>query len=233
MEFVIEVLFELLKRALRGSVKGVLILFAALNLAACGREFEVCKQDVPADDARPDILVIGDSISYGYTPTLRAQLPAYDVVHNPCNGKDSRNGAYSINYWLTLRPHWEVITFNHGAWDVSPRREVDGADYARFLRYEATRIKERTDKPLFVLTASVPVNDRTRSVGSEVAYNEIAKAIMNDLGIPYVDIYTLSLGIQGLRMRAAEQDDVHWTPQGSELFGLEILTQLNNIYGIH
>jgi hypothetical protein len=209
-----------------------LVIMYALTLMACGEGNKLCMEPVAPNDDRPDILVIGDSISYGYYLPLKAALPDYDVIHNPCNGKDSRNGAKHINYWLSLRPKWEAITFNHGAWDVSPRREVDGGDYAKYIRYEAMKIKEATDHPLFILTASVPENDHTRSVGSEITYNQIAIAIMEELGIPYVDLYTISLGIEDLRINADLQNDVHWTEAGSLVFSQEILGQLNALYGL-
>jgi hypothetical protein len=203
-------------------MKYILLPFIA-SLIGCA-EIEVpCEGPTPPDDPRPDILVIGDSISSGYLKTLQDGLPDYDVIHNPCNAKDSRNGAKSIYYWLSLRPKWAAISFNHGAWDVSPRREVDGGDYARYIRFEAEAIRRATPRPLFVLTASVPVNDPTRSVGSEIAYNEIASSIMDDLGIPIVDLYSVSLTIEHLRFRAEYQDDVHWTPEGSAVLGEAIL----------
>jgi lysophospholipase L1-like esterase len=188
---------------------------------------------VAGDDIRPDILVIGDSISYGWAPTVRSALLNYDVIHNPCNAKDSENGVRHIDYWLSLRPHWEAIIFNHGAWDVSFSRHVTGPDYDYYLKREAIKIKEATVHPLFILTASVPIHDATRSVGSEVAYNQIAIAIMNSINIPYVDNYSLSLTIQNLRVNADLQNDVHWTEAGSTVFGLNILNSLNSHYGIH
>jgi lysophospholipase L1-like esterase len=172
------------------------------------------------------VLVIGDSISSGYFPFIKAGLPDYDVIHNPCNAKDSRNGAAHIHYWLGLRPKWSTILFNHGAWDVSPRREVDGNDYATYIRYEAIAIKKATTNPIFVLTTSVPVNDPTRSIGSEVTYNQIAIRIMDELGIPYVDLYSLSLTIPQFRLNPELQNDVHWQPNGSAIFGQAILEVL-------
>lgn len=229
----IDVIVTLIVRWLLRSLKGLLTGAAALNLLACAREAELCEAPVAPNDDRPDILVIGDSISYGYLQTLKDGLPGFDVIHNPCNGKDAPNGAKHISSWLNLRPQWYAVLFNHGAWDVSPRREVDGGDYAEALRFEATLIKQRTGRPLFVTTTSVPEFDRSRSVGSELAYNEIARGIMDSLGIPWVDLHALSLTIPHLRMRADAQDDVHWTDAGSAIFGGEILGALSSLYGIN
>jgi hypothetical protein len=136
--------------------KRVLVILMAIVLTACGEGSGSCTEPLAADDARPDILIIGDSISMGYTPTVRDNLLSFDVIHNPCNGQDSRNGYQKIDQWLKMRPQWEAITFNHGLWDVSTFREVDGGDYYRYLRAEAIKIKAATAKPLFILTTDFP-----------------------------------------------------------------------------
>lgn len=210
-----------------------IIILTLLTCAACSEKEPLCTRPIQANDSRPDILVIGGSISYGYYPTIKNTLTNYDVIHNPCNSQDTTHALSQIDYWLSLRPQWSAITFNSGAWDVSFRRGVTGPEYEHNLRIEALKIKQATPNALFVLTASVPIHDSTRSVGSEIAYNNIAIRIMNELSIPYVDNYTLSLSIPDLRRNANLQNDVHWTEEGSILFGQNILLSLNTLFNIN
>lgn len=202
-------------------------LISALFCNACAQETD-CTQggSVVPDDARPDVLVVGDSISYGWLPALQQQVPGLQFVHNPGNGRDSRYGSKCIGHWLSLRPHWHAIIFNHGAWDVSPRRHVSGSDYQGYMRHEAWAIRARTEHPIFLYTTSVPAHDITRYVGSEIAYNRIAQAIMTEFGVPTVDLWSLSMQHEDLRQHADLQNDVHWTPAGSAYFADAVLAEL-------
>lgn len=215
-------------------MRSLIIVIFTIFAAACGKKEDACLNPPPAPDGRPAILVIGDSISYGWTPFVQAALPNYQVIHNPCNAADSINGAQHIEEWLHIRPHWTAVIWNHGAWDVSYGRGITGPDYQYAINVEAYHIEHyHTDHALFVLTTSVPIHDSTRSVGSEIAYNREAVNIMNKWHIPYVDNYTLSLTIQNLRQDAARQNNVHWTDAGSEDFANNILDSLNTLYGIN
>ena len=210
--------------------KVVLVVFISLTMLACSPEEEaVCiPSKLTVDDARPDVLVIGDSISIGYFPTIATALSSYDVLHNPCNAQNSRNGVKRINDWLSMRDQWEVITFNHGQWDIWNGAGVPLEEYKTNLRSIAELIKTKTSKPLFVLTTQVPLTDPYRDQGDEIPYNEAAVEIMNELGIPVVDLYTVSLSLHHLHV----SDGIHYTSQGSEILGEEILGGLTSIYGI-
>lgn len=209
----------------------MVLLILALALTACGQD-ELCKGPVAADDSRPDILVIGDSISIGWTPFVQQALGAnYDVIHNPCNGGSSQNGVKHIQYWLSLRPHWYAIVYNHGIWDLTRGRGITGSIYRHYLTLETESIMDATSRPLFVLTTSVPIHEPLRSRNSVPAYNNIALSVLN--GIPYVDNYSLSLTIEHLHTHPAEQNNVHWTPAGSAILADNILDALDSIYNIH
>lgn len=215
-------------------MKKLTVIFYLAILSACGNGEGLCRRPVVTDDSRPDILIIGDSISYGWMPTVKEALEdRYDIIHNPCNGKDSGNGSAHINYWLSLRPHWEVIIFNHGVWDSSPSRGITSYTYNKYLSFEAWRIVNSTGKSLFVLTTSLPTQAGQRYLGVEEDYNHIAVNIMNMIHVPVVDNYSLSLSIPELRRNADLQNDVHWTEAGSQKFGQNVLDALDLYYGIH
>lgn len=201
-------------------------LILCLLLTGCGSahtwNLPVCDAVPSADDARPDVLVIGDSVSIGYTPHLQAALPGYDIVHNPCNAMYSRNGLRRIDEWLAMRPTWDAITFNHGLWDVASWIDISEQEYAQNLRAIAGKVKAVTPKPLFILTTHVPPGTPYRQDADVQRYNEIARQVMQELGIPVLDLYTPSLGAEHVG-----PGDVHYTDNGSAYLSSFILNVLN------
>ncbi len=66
----------------------------------------------------PRVLLIGDSISIGYTLPTRALLKGKANVHRiPTNGGSTRDGIAKIESWLGTGK-WDVIHFNWGLHDL-------------------------------------------------------------------------------------------------------------------
>ena len=64
------------------------------------------------DPRLPNALLIGDSISIGYTKTVREMLRGrFNVFRISENGADTATGLKRIDLWLDGR-HWDVIHFN-------------------------------------------------------------------------------------------------------------------------
>src|ERR1051325_10738024 len=89
------------------------------------------------DPALPRVLLIGDSISIGYTVPVRQALRGKANVHRiPENGADTVNGLKKIDSWLG-DSHWDVIHFNWGLHDlkVTPEggRQVPIDEYEKNL----------------------------------------------------------------------------------------------------
>lgn len=209
-----------------------LVLLFTLFLLGCakpGSDPYACSSNIPEQDGRPSILVIGDSISYGYLPYLKQSLSTYDVQHNPCNAFNSDITNRRIDKWLESRPRWDAITFNNGLWDIASWSYVNSDDYRHNLREIAQKIKEHTDHPLFVLTTEVPIGAEGRDSTAVPARNAIAIEVMDAEGIPYVDLYSFSLTIVSEHI---DPTNVHWTPQGSEDLSVQVLNALNTNYGI-
>ncbi len=207
------------------------IILLALLCVGCAED--LCMKPIPQNDHRPDILIIGDSISYGYLPYIQDALPGYDVIHNPCNAKNSDNGVQHIEYWLSLRPSWYAITFNHGAWDVSKGSGISGHKYRTNMEYISHHVDLRTSRPMFIETTHVAVNDTSRFVGSETAYNAIAHSIMSYMNIPVSGINAVSNNNTHLHVNPILMNDSHWQAKGSKLFSDKILDDLSNIYNIY
>eukprot|EP00051_Salpingoeca_urceolata_P023175 m.389974 g.389974 ORF g.389974 m.389974 type:complete len:283 (-) comp20074_c1_seq2:399-1247(-) len=144
-----------------------------------------------------NVLIIGDSVSVGYTPFVRANLSGLaNVQHGPDNasGGNADGTAYGvqcINYFLRtpkLEPvAWDVVTFNFGLHDGG----TDDADYEARLLSIAKQIKASvppTAKPIYFLTT--PFLCTAASDAVIVRQNAIAKQIMVSLDIPVLDLHT-------------------------------------------
>src|SRR4051812_5106255 len=76
------------------------------------------------DPRLPNVLLIGDSISIGYTRAVRSQLAGKANVFRPMHGKapdnfgDTRIGLRKIDAALAAQKKWDVIHFNWGLWDL-------------------------------------------------------------------------------------------------------------------
>ena len=189
------------------------------------------------------ILIIGDSISIGYTPFVKESLKdVADVYHNPGNAQHTGKGLDSIASWVADED-WDIIQFNWGLWDLcyrhpdskvqGQRDKVNGTvtfspeDYEKQLRAIVKILKERTDAELiFVTTSYVPINEAGRFSKDPKRYNKIAKKIMKENGIKINDINKASKGIHAKYGKG--DDDVHYYPEGYEALGELITAFLNN-----
>ena len=65
----------------------------------------------------PNVLILGDSISIGYTPYVKAKLEGVANVSRPaCNCGPSQFYLANMKDWVGTN-HWDVIHVNFGIWD--------------------------------------------------------------------------------------------------------------------
>ncbi len=148
------------------------------------------------DDASlPRVLLIGDSISIGYTLPVRRLLAGKANVHRiPANGGPTTNGLAEIDKWLG-EGRWDVIHFNWGLHDLKVmsegRRQVPLDEYGKNLRALVKRLKATGAKLLWASTTPVPEGkvNPPRVPGDVPRYNEIAAKIMAESAIAVDDLY--------------------------------------------
>jgi lysophospholipase L1-like esterase len=184
-----------------------------LVLVACGKN-----EDTPCGDMagpnradKEDILIIGDSISIGYTPYVQSALSDYDVVHNVCNAQYSENGVAKVDQWLAQRPAWKLITFNHGLWDMG--KGVPLNEYADNLRVIGLKLKQAAPTVIFFTTTPCPVNAPCVNHDND-AYNQAAISVMQSIGIQVYDLNGVAVTIPHLMINAQAENDVHYTSEG-------------------
>lgn len=206
-------------------MKHVILICLAMCLTACGKSGEVDQcgfiAPVTQDDARADVLVVGDSISLGYYGHLGEQTGA-DVQHHSCNGRNSRFGRLMIDTWLSVRSSFDVVVFNHGIWDNESERTYWTSDeeYESNLRYMARAIKAKTSCPIFLLTSHV---ERTAEAGIRHD-NVIAQRVMNEEGVFVLDLHTFTEGL-------TRTDGVHYSSENSALIAAFVRDGINQFCG--
>lgn len=177
----------------------------------------------------PRVLLIGDSISIGYTLPVRKLLEGQANVHRPpTNCGPTTTGVAQIEKWLG-EGKWDVIHFNWGLHDLKymgpnnenladPKAEdshqqVPPKEYEANLRKLVSRLQKTGAKLIWRSTTPVPKGCKGRVVGDSVKYNEIAARIMKENNIPIDDQYTFALENHEKIGRTA---NVHFTQSGSE-----------------
>jgi arylsulfatase A-like enzyme/lysophospholipase L1-like esterase len=195
------------------------------------------------DPALPNVLILGDSISIGYTLPVRKLLTGKANVFRPmaADGKRPANcggttaGVRSIDSWLAGR-RWDVIHFNWGLHDLkhvkragssdnsddpSDPVQADVATYAANLRAIVVKLEATGARLVFATTT--PVQPGTtkplREPESPGLYNAAATAIMRERGIRVNDLFSFCLPrLESLQL----PKNVHFTPAGSEALADEV-----------
>jgi acyl-CoA thioesterase-1 len=151
----------------------------------------------------PRALLIGDSISMGYTLAVRELLKNKANLHRiPANGGSTKDGIASIESWLG-REKWDVIHFNWGLHDLKHWKDgkLDPAgpqvstldEYENNLRELVKRMKATGAKLIWATTTPVPEGSDGRTAGDELKYNEAARRVMKDCGVPTDDLHALCM----------------------------------------
>jgi len=193
-----------------------LTLVLSLTLAA-QRAPDPALTDVDDVAGLPRVLLIGDSISMGYTIPVRELLKGKANVHRILtNGGPTSNGVEHIGEWLGSGK-WDVIHFNWGLHDLKIGedgvRQVPIARYEKNLRELVGRMKQTGAKLIFASTTPVPNAEvHPARVNSDVIlYNKVAAKVMEEYGIPTDDLYSLALSnLATIQLPA----NVHYTPEG-------------------
>ena len=169
---------------------------------------EICKNGPPVlmDEHRKNVIIIGDSVSIGYTPLVAESLKDIaQIVHSPWDyhdggASDAGYGYRCLSRLLTaadgtpLRP--DVLYFNWGIHSAVPGSD-EAHNYAKYLSWIVQELTawarssssddEDPVKLMFALT-SPWLNDKDKDdVINE--HNTQAKKLMDMYGIPTVDLH--------------------------------------------
>jgi acyl-CoA thioesterase-1 len=183
---------------------------------------------VTDDPGLPRVLLLGDSISIGYTPFVQSLLKGKANVHRPAaNCQSTKQGLQQIDAWLG-DGKWDVIHFNWGLHDLrymGPNGEVRADpklptskpqvpldQYEKNLDQLVPRLSKTGAKLIWCATTPVPAGAEGRLESDVPKYNEAALRVMKKHGVAVNDLYSFALG----RLQAIQRPaNVHFTEEGS------------------
>lgn len=216
--------------------KLILPLIAALSLASVALiaaepgDSSKAKQAPATDDPKlPRVMIIGDSISVGYTDEVRRLLAGKANVHRVAgNAGPSSSGVQKLAEWLApTNGTWDVIHFNFGLHDLklgtggkasqpyatSDGHQVSLEDYEKNLTQIVAKFKTTGAALVWCSTTPVPAGkvDPPRQPDDVTKYNEVARQVMIKNGVAIDDLFATSLP----RLPEIQlPHNVHYTKEG-------------------
>lgn len=193
----------------------------------------------------PDVLILGDSISIGYTPFVKEIISFRANVTRPVfedgkpeNCEGTTKGVESIKRWLG-DTKWDIIHFNFGLHDIKHVDPVTGKNsnnpehpqqadlkqYKSNLKEIVEVLKSTEAKLIFATTTPYPddVGGPLRKPGMPEKYNQVATKIMNKNKIEINNLYAFMKP----RMEELQKPkNVHFTPEGSKALGEKVAERI-------
>ena len=217
-------------------------LFLAAGASLAAPATNAAAQAVAEIPGLPRVLIIGDSISIGYTPFVSEQLKGRaNVIHAPGNNAATVTGLKRLDAWLGAKK-WDVIHFNWGLHDMKyidpATAETDmaklvavdkGRQWVPAEPYEANllklvqRLKQTGAALVWCSTTPVPDGAAGRVPGDVAPYNAAARRVMQAEGVPVNDLNAF-VGTPEQRLAmGGKPRDVHYTDAGSQALAGEVV----------
>ncbi|MBN2376858.1 MAG: alpha/beta hydrolase fold domain-containing protein [Sedimentisphaerales bacterium] len=216
-----------------------------ISLATCTAAFLLLTSPAPAQDNNdlPKVLIIGDSISLGYTNDVAQLLSGKADVSRPqkpqgkpINCGSTAMGLENLDNWLG-NTKWDVIHFNWGLWDLcyrlpdSPnlaKDKVNGKLTTTLDQYEQNisklvkKLKTTGAKLIWANTTPVPEDEVGRIQGDAIKYNAVAAKVMqqNHIAINDLHAYITAAG----QKYYIQPGNVHFTKEGYRYLAEKVAT---------
>ena len=189
----------------------------------------------------PRALLIGDSISIGYTVPTRKLLEGKVNVHRPnTNCGPTTRGLQEIDKWLG-DGKWDAIHFNWGLHDLKymnakgglaapdqGKQQVPIDQYEANLEKLVVRLKQTGARLIWCSTTPVPEGSAGRVVGDSAKYNAAASKVMAKHGVATDDLYAFCTPrLKDIQLPA----NVHFKPQGSQALAEQVAKSILTALG--
>ena len=182
-------------------------------------------QPITDDPSLPRVLIIGDSISIGYTLPLRAALGGVANVHRPPeNCAHTWRGLEKIDQWLG-DGKWDLIHFNWGLHDLKYVDQggklalpPDGKQVSTLEEYETNldklvqRLRQTGAKLIWRPTTPVPEGAAGRIPADLPKYNQAAHRVIDRYDIEVDDMNAF---IAANRVPHSRPGNVHFSKEAS------------------
>ncbi len=191
------------------------------------------------------VLILGDSISIGYTPQVaQAFAGKANIIHNPGNSQGTTHTKARLDKWLKMQK-WDVIHFNLGLHDLKrmqkadPRKnsnnpndpyQADLATYTTNMTEIVAKLKATNAKLIFATTTPFPAGvSPHRDPADAQNYNKAALKIMEKNQIPVNDLHRIVAD----KLDTVQQPvNVHFKANGTTLFAKEVAKKIGETLDI-
>lgn len=201
-----------------------------------------------ADNKLPNILIIGDSISMGYTPFVQELMKGKANVSRPkaanggrLNCEGTTKGVKMIDEWLTV-DKWDIIHFNFGLHDLKhvdaktgknstnpdDPQQTDLKTYKRNLDEIVKKLVASGAKLIFATTTPYPdfPSGPLRRANQVEKYNKVALKIMKRYDVEVNNLHDFVLP----QMKALQKpNNVHFTKEGSVALAKQVAKYLEEL----
>ena len=181
--------------------------------------------DYVKDDPKlPRVLLIGDSVSRGYTLPARVALQRKANVHRaPENCGPTSNGIKKMDVWLG-EGKWDVIHFNFGIHD----RKTSAKDYEDRLELIVKQLKATGAKLIWASTTPIPpdTKDGPEATTAIIEKNRIAADIMKKNMVHVNDLFDF---ITPQLSKVQNPMDVHFKGEGYDMLGKQVALKIEEI----
>ena len=217
-----------------GLVMAIATAFTTSTLAKTRPPKGDAFKNPPEEAGKPRVLLVGDSISIGYTAPVRKNLEGKALVFRPpTNCQHTGYGLANLKTWLGTGK-WDVIHFNWGIWDThmldAKGKIMDPgetkATVEMHIRYTPEQYRENLEKLVQILEgtgakliwgSTTPVMYRKEARFDDIRIrNELAAEVMRAHKIAIDDLYGFVLPHANEWQLA---DQVHYNPTGCEKLG--------------
>ena len=215
----------------------------AMNTKFFALLFAVALTSAAGAEELPKVLLIGDSISIGYTPHVIAAMEGKaDVQHHKGNAQHTGTGLKMLKQWIG-DTEWDVIHFNWGLWDLCyrhPESKVQGRrdkergtlttslqQYEENLDQLVSQLKQTNAKLIWAHTTTVPAGEAGRKVGDDIKYNEAAARVMKKHGVIINDLNALTATFDADLFTAP--GNVHFKPEGSKKIAEAVTNKITEV----
>ena len=181
--------------------------------------------DYVKDDPKlPRVLLIGDSVSRGYTLPARVALQRKANVHRaPENCGPTANGIKKMDVWLG-EGKWDVIHFNFGIHD----RKTSAKDYEDRLELIVKQLKATGAKLIWASTTPIPpdTKDGPEATTAIIEKNRIAADIMKKNMVHVNDLFDF---ITPQLSKVQNPMDVHFKGEGYDMLGRQVALKIEQV----
>ena len=214
--------------------RSLLLLLALLSLVTA--EERVVGKELPK------VLIMGDSISMGYTSHVIENLKGVaEVRRHKGNAGPTIRGVVRIEEWLG-KEKWDLIHFNWGLWDMYGweyhKEDRSPEAYGKRLESLVGRLKKTGAKLIWATTTpACPANETTMerrfkqairiSPELERRYLDVALGVMKKHGVEINDLHAFMK--PRWKKYAIADNNVHFTKLGSQKLGEQVAKAIQSV----